>query len=52
MLYDKDVCDIEIKHGKVYLEYLCPTEEAIFTREDLVFLVFLLDKEIIAGEQI
>lgn len=52
MLYDKDICDIEVKHGKVYLEYFCPTEEAIFTREDLVFLVFLLDKALISGDNV
>ena len=54
MLYDKDICDIEVKHGKVYLEYFCPTEEAIFTREDLVlFLEQLdLDKEILSGEKV
>ena len=53
MLYDKDICGIEIKHGKVCLEYLCPTEEAIFTREDLVFFLeqLDLDKEILSGEQ-
>lgn len=51
MLYDRDICEIEIKHGRVYLEYFCPTEEAIFTREDLVFLVFLLDKYLLSGEQ-
>ena len=54
MLYDKDICGIEVKHGKVYLEYFCPTEEAIFTREDLVFFLeqLDLDKEILSGEQI
>ena len=44
MLYDKDICEIEIKHGRVYLEYFCPTEEAVFTREDLVFLLEKLDE--------
>ena len=52
MLYDRDIWQYKIKDGKVTLEYIAPTQEAIFTREDLVFLVFLLDKEIIAGEQI
>lgn len=52
MLYDKDIWKVGIKDGKILIEYYGPTEEAIFTREDLVFLVFLLDKEIIAGEQI
>ena len=52
MLYDKDIWKVGIKDGKILIEYYGPTEEAIFTRDDLVFLVFLLDKEIIAGEQI
>lgn len=45
MLYDKDIYEIEVKHGKVYLEYFCPTEGAIFTREDLLFLLKKLDEE-------
>lgn len=51
MLYDKDIWKVCIKDGKILIEYYGPTEEAIFTREDLVFLVFLLDKYLLSGEQ-
>lgn len=43
MFYDKDVWNFKVENGKTLIEYLAPTEQAIFTREDLVFLLKLLD---------
>lgn len=43
MLYDKDIWKVGIKDGKILIEYYGPTQEAIFTREDLVFLLKQLD---------
>lgn len=53
MLYDRDIWKVGIKDGKILIEYYGPTEEAIFTREDLVFFLEQLDlnKEILLGEQ-
>ena len=53
MLYDRDIWKVFIKDGKILVEYYGPVEEAIFTREDLVFLLeqLDLDKEILSGEQ-
>jgi len=53
MLYDRDIDYWEIRGGKLYIEYFTYTEQAIFTREDLVFLLkqLDLDKEILSGEQ-
>lgn len=53
MLYDKDIWKVGIKDDKILIQYYGPIEEAIFTREDLVFLLeqLNLDKEILSGEQ-
>lgn len=52
MLYDRDIWRVDIKDGKILIKYYGPTEEAIFTREDLVFFLewLDLDKEILSGE--
>lgn len=52
MLYDRDIWKVGIKGGKIFIEYHGPIEEAIFTREDLVFFLeqLDLDKEILSGE--
>ena len=53
MLYDRDIWQYKIKDGKVTLEYIAPTQEAIFTREDLlVLLKYLDDDEICTHENI
>lgn len=53
MLYDIDICKVGIRDGKILIEYYGPTEEAIFTREDLIFLLeqLDLDREILSGER-
>lgn len=43
MLYDRDIWQYKIKDGKVTLEYIAPTQEAIFTREDLIVLLKQMD---------
>lgn len=43
MLYDKDIWKVGIKDGKILIEYYGPTEEATFTREDLLFLLKQID---------
>ena len=43
MLYDRDICKVGIKDGKILIEYYGPTEEAIFTREDLMVLLKQMD---------
>ena len=43
MLYDRDVWEVKVKEGKVFIEYNVPVEEAIFTRDDLTFLMQKLD---------
>lgn len=43
MLYDRDIWQYKIKDGNVTIEYLAPTEEVIFTREDLLVLLKQID---------
>ena len=54
MLYDIDICKVGIRDDKILIEYYGPTEEATFTRDDLLFLLeqLDLDKEILSGEKI
>lgn len=49
MLYDRDIDYWEIRGGKLCIEYFTYIEQAIFTREDLVFFLeqLDLDKEIL-----
>lgn len=39
MLYDRDVWQYKIIGDKVFLEYIAPTEEAVFTKYDLLKLL-------------
>lgn len=41
-LYDRDVMDIFVVDSKVHVTYYCPTEEGIFTKEDLEYLIGLI----------
>lgn len=43
MLYDRDIWLYTITDDKVVIEYIGPTEAAVFTREDLVLLLKQLD---------
>lgn len=38
-LYDRDVMDIFVIDNKVHVEYYTPTQEGIFTKEDLEYLI-------------
>ncbi len=40
--YDRDVKDVFISEGKVHIEYQLPTEEGIFTKEDLEYMINLI----------
>lgn len=37
-MYDRDIKDIFVIDNKLHVEYICPTEEGIFTKEDLEYL--------------
>lgn len=40
MLYDRDIYDhFESGDGIIHIRYNGPTEEALFTKEDLLFLI-------------
>ena len=43
MFYDRDVWNFKVENGKILIEYLAPTEQVIFTREDLLFLLKQID---------
>ena len=38
-LYDRDIADIFVIDDKVHVEYYVPTQEGIFTKEDLEYLI-------------
>lgn len=45
-LYDRDIEDILVgEKGKIHIVYYVPVEEAIFTKEDLKYLLWLLDED-------
>lgn len=42
-MYDRDVQDVFVgEKGKVIVVYDAPTEEGIFTKEDLEYMIWLL----------
>lgn len=43
MLYDRDICEFEVKDDRLCIYYYAPTGQGIFTREDLVFLLKHMD---------
>lgn len=45
-LYDRDIEDVLVgEKGKVHIVYYVPVGEAIFTKEDLEYLLWLLDED-------
>lgn len=44
-LYDRDIQDIFVHEGKLHTVYYVPVEEGIFTREDLEYMLGMLDEE-------
>ncbi len=41
-MYDRDIKDIFVIDNKLHVEYMCPTEEGIFTKDDLDYLSIFL----------
>ena len=44
-LYDRDVMDVFVIEDKVHVEYYAPTQEGIFTKEDLEYLIKRVDEK-------
>lgn len=45
-MYDRDVQDVFVaEKGKIIVVYDAPTEEGIFTKDDLEYMLWLLDDE-------
>ena len=44
-MHDRDIMDMFVVDNKLHLEYIAPTEETIFTIEDLLFLLSVLQGE-------
>jgi len=52
-LYDRDILSTYVFDGKLHIEYSAPTEQVIFTREDLmVLLILLIDAEKEVGGEV
>lgn len=43
MFYDRDIWNFKVENGKILIDYLAPTEQVIFTREDLLSLLKQID---------
>lgn len=41
-MYDRDIKDIFVIDDKLHVEYMCQTEEGIFTKDDLDYLSIFL----------
>lgn len=44
-LYDRDVMDVFVIEDKVHVEYYLPTQEGIFTKEDLEYLIKRIEEK-------
>lgn len=42
-LYDRDIQDVFVNTGKIHVAYYAPTEQAIYTKEDLEYMLWLLE---------
>lgn len=44
-LYDRDIQDVFVNNKKIHVIYYAPTEQGIFSKEDLEYMLGLLDDE-------